>query len=158
MIVVSSALAVALLVALLMALRARAIERDARAALDAERRGRTADAEAARGLRDQMEASHRERLADLERATREKVELLSGNREAFQRDMEAISSQVLKGATEQITKLAAEARRADHESAKGELSLRAAEIKEAVAPIAKHLEKVGTKQTTNSAERSSLAW
>ena len=144
MIVVSSALAVALLVALLMALRARAIERDARAALDAERRGRTADAEAARGLRDQMEASHRERLADLERATREKVELLSGNREAFQRDMEAISSQVLKGATEQITKLAAEARRADHESAKGELSLRAAEIKEAVAPIAKHLEKVGT--------------
>ena len=91
-----------------------------------------------------MEASHRERLADLERATREKVELLSGNREAFQRDMEAISSHVLKGATEQITKLAAEARRADHESAKGELSLRAAEIKEAVAPIAKHLEKVGT--------------
>jgi len=144
MIVVSSALAVALLAALLAALRARAIERDARAALDAERRGRAADAEAARGLRDQMEASHRERLADLERATREKVELLSGNREAFQRDMEAISSQVLKGATEQITKLAAEARRADHESAKGELSLRAAEIKDAVAPIAKHLEKVGT--------------
>lgn len=136
MIVVCTVLAVALLAALLVALRARA-------ALDAERRARAADAAAAQGLRDQAEAAHRERLGDLERATREKVELLTGSRDELRREMQAISSDVLKGATAEITKLAAEARRADQAAAKGELGLRAAEIKEAVAPIAEHLERVG---------------
>ena len=41
---------------LLAALRARAAERSARGALDAERRARVADAAAAAGLREQMEA------------------------------------------------------------------------------------------------------
>ena len=144
MIVVCTVLAVALVATLLAALRARAAERSARGALDAERRARVADAAAAAGLREQMEAAHRDRLGDLERATREKVELLTGGRAELRREMQAISSDVLKGATEQITKLAAEARRADHAAAKGELGLRAAEIKEAVAPIAKHLERVGS--------------
>src|SRR3954462_1367251 len=137
MIVLVLALAVALVVALLTCLRARA-------ALDAERRARAADAESAAALRGQLEDSHRERLADLERVTREKVELLSSGRDEMRTEMQAISSEVLRGATEQITKLAAEARRADAEAAKGELSVRAAEIREAVAPIAKHLERVGT--------------
>jgi DNA recombination protein RmuC len=137
MIVLVSALAVALVAALLVSLRARA-------ALDAERRGRAADAEVAAALRAQLEASWSGRLADLERVTQEKVELLTSGREEMRTEMQAISSEVLKGATEQITKLAAEARRADAEAAKGELSLRAAEIREAVAPIAKHLERVGT--------------
>jgi DNA recombination protein RmuC len=144
MIVLVSALAVALVAALLLSLRARAAERAARAALDLERRARAADLESAAALREQLEASWSGRLADLERVTREKVELLTAGREELRTDMQAISSEVLKGATEQITKLAAEARRADAEAAKGELSLRAAEIREAVAPIAKHLERVGT--------------
>jgi DNA recombination protein RmuC len=144
MIVLVSALAVALVAAVLVSLRARAAERAARAALDAERRARAADAESAAALRIQLEESWSGRLADLERVTREKVELLTAGREELRTEMQAISSEVLKGATEQITKLAAEARRADAEAAKGELSLRAAEIREAVAPIAKHLEKVGT--------------
>ena len=144
MIVLVSALAVALVAALLVSLRARAAERAARSALDAERRARAADSEAAVALREQLEASWSGRLADLERVTREKVELLTAGREALRTDMQAISSEVLKGATEQITKLAAEARRADAEAAKGELSVRAAEIRETVAPIAKHLERVGT--------------
>src|SRR3954451_9873225 len=137
MIVLVLALAVALVVALLTCLRARA-------ALDAERRARAADAESAAALRGQLEDSHRERLADLERVTREKVELLSSGRDEMRTEMQAISSEVLRGSTEQITKLAAEARRADAEAAKGELSVRAAEIREAVAPIAKHLDRVGT--------------
>jgi DNA recombination protein RmuC len=145
MIVLVSALAVALVVALLVSLlRARAAERAVRAALDAERRARAADAEASAELRAQLEASWSGRLEDLERVTREKVELLTSGREELRTEMQAISSEVLKGATEQITKLTAEARRADAEAAKGELSLRAAEIREAVAPIAKHLDKVGT--------------
>jgi hypothetical protein len=69
MIVVLSALAVALVAALLVSLRARAAERTARAALDVERRARAADAESARDLRAHLEVSHRERLADLERVT-----------------------------------------------------------------------------------------
>jgi len=144
MIVLVSALAVAVVAALLVSLRARAAERAARAALDAERRARAADAESADALRAQLEASWSGRLADLERVTREKVELLTAGREEMKTEMKAISSEVLRGATEQITKLAAEARRADSEAAKGELSVRAAEIREAVAPIAKHLERVGT--------------
>src|SRR3954470_11995032 len=123
MIVLVSALAVALVAALLVSLRARAAERAARAALDAERRARAADAETSAELRAQLEASWSGRLADLERVTREKVELLTSGREELRTEMQAISSEVLKGATEQITKLTAEARRADAEAAKGELSL-----------------------------------
>jgi DNA recombination protein RmuC len=134
----------ALAVALRLLLRAGRAECAARAALDAERRGRAADLDAAGALREQLEASHRARVADLERATAEKVALLTGNRDEFRREMQAISSEVLKGATEQAAKLADAARRAEHESAKGELRLRAAEIRDAVAPIAEHLGKVQT--------------
>jgi DNA recombination protein RmuC len=127
----------ALAVALVIALRGWSLARTAQVAaageLGAERR-----------LREQLEAAHARRLDDLERATREKVELLSGNRDEFREQMQAISGEVLRGATEEVAKLAAEARRADRESANGELRLRAAEIKEAVAPIAEHLKKVET--------------
>jgi DNA recombination protein RmuC len=125
-VLVISALAAALAVTLDLLVRARTAETAARAALDAER------------------GAQRDRLADLERATAEKVALLSGNRDEFRREMQAISSEVLKGATEQAAKLAEAARRADHETARGELRVRAAEIREAVAPIAEHLGKVQT--------------
>ena len=80
-----------------------------------------------------MEASHRERLADLERATREKVELLT--RQAAtklrQRDAGDLEPRSSSGATEQITKLAGRRRGGPTTRApKGELSLRAAEIKD----------------------------
>ncbi|MEN3279295.1 MAG: recombination protein RmuC, partial [Solirubrobacteraceae bacterium] len=48
----------------------------------------------------------------------------------------------LRGVTDQAARAAEAARRADHETAKGELRLRSAEIREAVAPIAEHLGKV----------------
>jgi DNA recombination protein RmuC len=144
MIVVTSALAVALVAALLLWLRARAGERVVRHALEAERRARAADAEAARSLREQVEDSHRHRLADLERATQEKMALLTGGREELRREMQAISSEVLKGAADQLTRTLEAARRVEHEQAKGELRVRATEIKDAVAPIAKHLERVET--------------
>ena len=103
---------------------------------------RSADLDAERRLRAQIEDGHRARLADLERATQEKVELLTGSRDEFRREMQAITGEVMHGAVEQISKLTAEARSADRESARGELRLRAAEIKEAVAPIGEHLKKV----------------
>jgi DNA recombination protein RmuC len=121
----------ALAAAVLLLLRARTAERIARAALVAERH-----------LRAQIEDSHRDRIDDLERATREKVVLLTGSREEFRREMQAISSEVLAGAAAQATQAVEAARRADQETAKGELRVRAAEFKEAVAPIARHLEKV----------------
>jgi DNA recombination protein RmuC len=128
---------VALAVALVIALRGWSVARTAQVAaageLGAERR-----------LREQLAAAHARQLGDLERATREKVELLSGNRDEFRKQMQAISGEVLRGATEEVAKLAAEARRTDRESANGELRLRAAEIKDAVAPIAEHLKKVET--------------
>ena len=131
MIVVTCALAVALVAALLLWLRARAGERIVRHALEGERRGRAADADAARSLREQVEASHRHRLADLERATQEKMALLAGSREELRREMQAISGEVLKGATDQLARTLEAARRVEHEQAKGELRVRATEIKDA---------------------------
>src|SRR4051812_32354854 len=112
---------------------ARTAEVTTAAALEGERR-----------LREQLEASHRTQLDELERVTTEKVALLSGNREQFRQEMQAISTEVLQGATQQMTALAAEARKADREGAAGELRLRAAEIKDVVAPIAEHLKQVRT--------------
>jgi DNA recombination protein RmuC len=129
--VLLAVLAAALAGALSRLSTARTAEVTATAALDGERR-----------LREQLESSHRIQLDELQRATAEKVELLSGNREQFRQEMQAISSEVLQGATKQMTELAAEARKADREGAAGELKLRAAEIKDVVAPIADHLKKV----------------
>jgi DNA recombination protein RmuC len=126
-------LAATLIVALVRLTRTRASELEARAELDSERR-----------MRELMETSHRSQLDELHRATAEKVELLSGNREQFRQEMQAISTEVLQGATQQMTELAAEARKADREGAAGELKLRAAEIKDVVAPIADQLKKVGS--------------
>jgi DNA recombination protein RmuC len=131
--VLIAVLAAALLAALSRLSAARTGQVTAAAALDGERR-----------LRDQLESSHRSQLNELERATTEKIELLSGNREQFRQEMQAISSEVLQGATKQMTELAAEARKADRAGAAGELKLRAAEIKNVVAPIADHLKKVET--------------
>jgi DNA recombination protein RmuC len=130
-IAVIAALAAALGLAIRLLLLARTAETAARAALDAERAGRA-----------QLEAAHRDRLADLERATREKVELLAGSRDEFRSSMHEIAGEVLKGVTDQAARLSAEARAADREAARGELRLRAAEVREAVAPIAEHLGKV----------------
>ncbi len=95
-----------------------------------------------RRLREQLETSHRDQLVELHKATEDKVGLLSGNRDQFRREMQAISTEVLQGATQQINQLALEARKADREGAAGELKLRATEIKDVVAPIADHLKKV----------------
>ncbi|QEC47553.1 DNA recombination protein RmuC [Baekduia soli] len=143
-------LALAVIVVLILALAgtlhklasARAAQVRADAALEAERR-----------LHEQAEASHRTRLGELERATAEKVALLQGNREQFRQEMQAISGEVLRGATEQVAELAAQARKADHESANGELRLRAAEITAAVAPIAEHLKDVQTQVRNLERER-----
>jgi DNA recombination protein RmuC len=128
---------IALAVALLVALRALAVARGAHAAT-------TADLEAERLLRAQVEAGHAQRLADLERATQEKVQLLAAGRDDLRRDLQAITGEALSGAIDHLSKLSAQAREADRESARGELKLRAAEIKDAVAPIGEHLRKVET--------------
>lgn len=104
-------------------------------------------------LRAQEAEAHRSRLAELERATAEKVRLLSGNREDFAKEMKAITSEVLKNATEQVAKLAEETRKADRERASGEMRARAAEIKQVVAPIAEHLKKVETQVETLERDR-----
>ena len=124
----ASLLIAALAVALLAALHQLLL---ARAALRAERE-----------LRDQLESSHDRRIEDLQRATQQRVDLLTGTRDSFREEMQAISSEVLRGATDQVARLASEARKADGEAAKGELRLRAAEIREAVAPISEHLQKM----------------
>src|SRR3954453_20254676 len=84
MIVLVSALAVALVAALLLSLlRARAAERAARAALDSERRARAAAAVSADAQPGQAETAWSERRGDLERYRPEKVELLTAGREAL---------------------------------------------------------------------------
>src|SRR4051794_38948272 len=95
LIVLLAVLAAALVLALRRLSGARTGEVTATAALEGERR-----------LREQLESSHRSQLADLQRVTAEKVELLSGNREQFRQEMQAISSEVLQGATRQMTELA----------------------------------------------------
>jgi DNA recombination protein RmuC len=112
-----------------------------------------AEAAAARAELERDRAHHAELRAELERATAEKVALLSGNREAFSQEMKAISSEVLKGATEQVAKLAEEARRADRERSSGELRARTAEIKQVLAPVAEHLKKVQTQVETLERDR-----
>src|SRR4051794_30262029 len=74
---------------------------------------------------------HRRELEALQRATDEKLNLVVGNRDEFVKEMEAVSGKVLARATEQVTRFAAEARKADRETTSGELKARAAEITEA---------------------------
>jgi DNA recombination protein RmuC len=147
------ALPLAVLVVLLAAALAVAITRLSRTS--AAQRAATAALETELRLREQLEASHSDRIDELQRATAEKVELLSGNREQFRQEMQAISTEVLQGATRQMTELAAEARKADREGASGELKLRAAEIKDVVAPIADHLKKVQTQVEHLERDRAS---
>lgn len=104
-------------------------------------------------LRAQEVEAHERQLAELRRATEEKVGLLSGNREDFAKEMKAISSEVLRNATEQVAKLAEETRKADRERASGEMRARAAEIKQVVAPIAEHLQKVQSQVETLERDR-----
>jgi len=88
-----------------------------------------------------MQSERRLRVHEA-RAADEKIELLRGERDAFRQEMQEISGEVLSGATAELTKLAAEARKADQATAAGELGQRAAQITAAVAPIAEHLGKV----------------
>jgi DNA recombination protein RmuC len=112
-----------------------------------------ADAAAARAELERDRSHHAELRAELERATAEKVALLAGNREAFSQEMKAITSEVLKDATERVTQLAEEARKADRERTSGEMRARTAEIKQVVAPIAEHLKKVETQVETLERDR-----
>jgi DNA recombination protein RmuC len=137
------ALAAALVIVLSWLAAARNAQMIATAALSGESR-----------LREQLETSHRDQLEQLRKATEDKVELLSGNRDQFRREMQAISAEVLQGATQQINQLAVEARKADREGAAGELRLRAAEIKDVVSPIADSLKQVQSQVEHLERERS----
>lgn len=117
----------------------------ARADVAAEQERRAADAE----LRRQTEAAHAQRLADLERATDEKIALMTGSREDFTKEMQAISSQVLKGATAEVAKLNDEARKAGQQ----EFEHRAKSLGEAVTPIADRLKTLDKRVEELQAER-----
>jgi DNA recombination protein RmuC len=90
------------------------------------------------------EEAHARRLADLERATAEKVRLVTANRTDFVREMEAVSAKALQGATEQVTRLAQEARRVERATATGDAKLRTEELRRVVSPITDQLKKVET--------------
>lgn len=130
------ALAAALVAAKLASTRAAL----ATAERELELRSQSSDA-----LLSEREAAHREQLAALERATEEKIRLVTSSREDFTKEMQAISAKALDGATQQVARLAEEARKADRAAATGEAKVRSEELKRAVAPIAQHLETV-TKQ------------
>lgn len=91
--------------------------------------------------RQQLHALESARAA--ERAhTEEKLALLAATREQLQKDLEALSGQAVRAATEQVVRLGAEQRRADREAAERELTRRGDEIQRVLQPIAKHLEGV----------------
>jgi DNA recombination protein RmuC len=115
--------------------------------------GARADALTARAELERDRSHHAELRAELERATAEKIALLSGNRDAFKQEMQAIAGEVMKTTTAQVAALAEEARKADRERSSGEMRARAAEIKQVVAPIAEHLKKVQTQVETLERDR-----
>lgn len=117
----------------------------ARAEAAAERQRRAAEAD----LRAQEQAAHDRRLADLQRATEEKIALVTANREDLTREMQAISSEVLKGATTEIAKLNDEARKAGAQ----ELEHRAKMLGETVKPVTEHLAKLDRRVEELQAER-----
>ncbi|MFA9269958.1 MAG: DNA recombination protein RmuC [Baekduiaceae bacterium] len=116
-----------------------------RSALVTEQEARRADAE----IRRQADAAYEQRVADLERATAEKIALVEGNREHFAKEMRAISSEVLKGATTEVAKLNDEARKAGQE----EFALRAKALGETVTPIAERLTTLDKRVEELQAER-----
>lgn len=93
---------------------------------------------AERRLRAQERSAHDQRLADLQRANEEKLALVSGTREEFTREMQAISSEVLKGATTEVAKLNDE---------------RAKTLGDAVKPVAEQLSKLDRRVEELQAER-----
>jgi DNA recombination protein RmuC len=74
-----------------------------------------------------------------ERAADEKIALVTGSREDFRREMQAISSEVLKGATTEVAKLNDE---------------RAKTLGDAVKPVAEHLAKLDQRVEELQAERA----
>jgi DNA recombination protein RmuC len=70
-------------------------------------------------------------LADVERAAEEKVALVRSNREEFQREMQAISAEVLQKSTAQVSQASLEARKTDR-----------AELGRVVDPVAAHLKRL----------------
>jgi DNA recombination protein RmuC len=148
------AIAVLLLAAALtLATRRLLAARDAEAAARAEAAAARAEAAAARAELERDRSHHAELRAELERATDEKVALLSGNREAFKQEMQAIAGEVMKTTSAQVAAFAEQARKADHERSSGEMRARAAEIKQVVAPIAEHLKKVQSQVETLERDR-----
>jgi DNA recombination protein RmuC len=93
---------------------------------------------AERRLRAQERAAHAARLDDLQRATQEKIALVTANRADLTREMQAISSEVLKGATTEVAKLNDE---------------RAKTLGDAVKPVAEHLAKLDRRVEELQAER-----
>jgi DNA recombination protein RmuC len=101
-----------------------AVQRQHDALMDSERRG------------------HSVQIEGLRRATDEKLALVAGGREEFIGEMKAISGDLIKQATEQLHQIAQESRKIDLEAASGQLKERTAEIKNVLAPVAEHLERV----------------
>src|SRR4051794_4165489 len=94
-------------------------------------------------LAGERECAHERRLQELRAATEEKIALVSGNREQLAEQMKAISTDALRGVSEQLGKLAAAQREADRATAAGELGKRSEEIKRTLDPIAHNLERLG---------------
>jgi DNA recombination protein RmuC len=138
------------------AARARAAEA-ARQAADQARHEAELRVGAERDAREREREHHQQLVAELQRATEEKLKLVAGNREEFTREMRSISAGVLKDTTEQVTRLADQARRAEREAAAGELKARAEEIKQAVAPITEHLRTVQEKVAVLDKEHKGAA-
>ena len=74
---------------------------------------------------------HETQIAELRRATEEKIALVQGDRAAFSTEMRAIAGTAVGEAAEHLQRLSAEGRKADHQ-----------EVKQAISPIAQHLENV----------------
>src|SRR4051812_1527585 len=83
----------------------------------------------------------------LQRASREKIALVSGNREQLAEQMKAISADAMREVSAQVGQLAAAQREADRATAAGELGKRTEEIRRSLDPIAESLKRVSDEVT-----------
>src|SRR5687767_4405938 len=104
---------------------------------------------------DERESAHERQLAELRAATQEKIALVSGTREQLAEQMQAITTDAMRQASEQLDRLAAAQREADRATAAGELGKRTEEIKRAVDPIAQNIARLSDEVTRLERDRRS---
>jgi DNA recombination protein RmuC len=97
----------------------------------------------------QLKEHHDRQLATV----REQVALVKGNREQLRDELKAISTDVLKETGDSLAQRLAESRLAEEQRAASEMNKRSAEIKQVVAPIAEHLQRVQTQVQTLERDR-----